>query len=149
MATIRLPRDFRDFLRLLGAHEARYLLIGGYAVGYHGYPRATANMDIWVSRTDENAAKLVSVLEEFGFRDAASLSQAFTQSDQVIRLGVPPLRIELVTSISGVDFDACYAGRIESVIDEVRINILSLPDLRRNKKAAGRAKDLADLEELP
>ena len=149
MATIRLPRDFRDFLRLLGAHEVRYLLIGGYAVGYHGYPRATADMDIWVSRTDENAAKLVSVLAEFGFRDAASLSQAFTQSDQVIRLGVPPLRIELVTSISGVDFDACYAGRIESVIDEVRVNILSLPDLRRNKKAVGRAKDLADLEELP
>jgi len=149
MATIRLPRDFRDFLRLLGAHEVRYLLIGGYAVGYHGYPRATADMDIWVSRTDENAAKLVSVLEEFGFRDAASVSQAFTQSDQVIRMGVPPLRIELVTTISGVDFDACYAGRIESVIDEVRVNILSLPDLKRNKKAAGRAKDLADLEELP
>jgi hypothetical protein len=149
MATIRLPRDFRDFLSLLSAHEVKYLLIGGYAVGFHGYPRATADMDIWVSRTDENAQKLVSVLEEFGFRDAASARQALTQAGQVIRMGVPPLRIELVTSISGVDFDACHAERSESVIDDVRVSILSLADLKRNKKAAGRLKDLADLEELP
>jgi hypothetical protein len=149
MAMIRLPQDFRDFLRLLGAHEVRYLLVGGYAVGYHGYPRATADMDIWVSRTEENARKLVTVLEEFGFRQAASARQAFTQEEQVIRMGVPPLRIELITSVSGVDFEACYAGRIESVIDEVPVSILNLSDLKQNKKAAGRPKDLADLEELP
>jgi len=149
MATIRLPRDFKDFLSLLNAHEVKYLLIGGYAVAFHGYPRATADMDIWVSRTDENARKLVSVLEEFGFGDIASARQAFTQADRVIRMGVPPLRIELITSISGVEFDACYAERIENVIDDVRVNILSLADLKRNKKAAGRPRDLADLEELP
>jgi hypothetical protein len=106
-------------------------------------------MDIWVSRTDENARKLLSVLEEFGFGDIASARQAFTQADQVIWMGVPPLRIELITSISGVEFDACYAERIENVIDDVRVNILSLADLKRNKKAAGRPRDLADVEELP
>jgi hypothetical protein len=149
MATIRLPRDFREFLSLLSAREVKYLLVGGYAVGFHGYPRATADMDIWVSRTDENARKLVSVLEEFGFRDVAMAGQALTQAGQVIRMGVPPLRIELFTSVSGAEFDACYAERIEGVIDGVRVSILSLADLKRNKKAAGRPKDLADLEELP
>jgi hypothetical protein len=134
---------------LLGSHEVKYLLVGGYAVGFHGYPRATADMDLWVSRTKENARKLVSVLEEFGFRDVALAGQALTQKDQVIRMGVPPLRIELFTSISGAEFDACYAERIESEIEGIRISILSLADLKRNKKAAGRPKDLADLEELP
>ena len=149
MATIRLPRDFREFLSLLAAHEVRFLLVGGYAVGYHGYPRATAAMDTWVSRTEDNARKLMAVLEEFGFEDVAPVIRAVTRADQVIRMGVPPLRIELVTSISGVDFDACYADRIETVIDDVPVHLLSLPDLKRNKKAAGRPKDLADLEELP
>ena len=149
MATIRLPRDFREFLSLLSSHKAKYLLVGGYAVGFHGYPRATADMEIWVSRTEENAQKLVSVLEEFGFKDVALAAQALTQEGQVIRMGVPPLRIELFTSISGAEFNACYAERTESEIDGVRVSILSLTDLKRNKKAAGRPKDLADLEELP
>jgi hypothetical protein len=149
MATIRLPQDFRDFLRLLDAHEVKYLLVGGYAVGYHGYPRATADLDIWVSRTEENALKLVAVLGEFGFSDSASAARAFTQEEQVVRMGVPPLRIEIITSASGVDFDACYARRIKSDLDGIRVNVLSLPDLIKNKKAAGRPKDLADLEELP
>ena len=149
MATIRLPRDFRDFLSLLNAHEVEYLLVGGYAVAFHGYPRTTADMDIWVSRTDDNARKLASVLEEFGFQDIALASQAFTMADQVIRMGVPPLRIELLTSISGVEFDACYADRIEKAIEDVRVNVLSLADLKRNKIAAGRPRDLADLAELP
>jgi hypothetical protein len=136
-------------LSLLNAHEVEYLLVGGYAVALHGYPRTTADMDIWVSRTDDNARKLVSVLEEFGFQDTALATQAFTMADQVIRMGVPPLRIELLTSISGVEFKACYADRIENVIDNVRVNVLSLADLKRNKIAAGRPRDLADLAELP
>lgn len=149
MATIRLPRDFRDFLSLLDAHEVKYLLVGGYAVGFHGYPRATADMDIWVSRTEENARRLEAVLEGFGFKDVAPVGQALVQADQVVRMGVPPMRIELITSISGVEFDACYEARIESVLDGVRVNIIGLEDLKRNKKAAGRPRDLADLEQLP
>lgn len=148
MATIRLPKDFKDFLRLLHTHEVNYLLVGGYAVGYHGYPRATADLDIWVARTEENARKLVAVLEEFGFRDAASAARAFTQEGQVVRMGVPPLRIEIITSASGVDFNACHVQRIRDELDGVRVSILSLPDLIKNKKAAGRPKDLADLDEL-
>lgn len=134
MATIRLPQDFRDFLSLLAVQEGKYLLVGGYAVGYHGYPRATADMDIWVSRTEENARKLVAVLEAFGFSDAASARRAFTQEGQVIRMGVPPLRIEVIDSASGVDFDACHAQRIEGDVDGVRVSILSLNDLKRNKQ---------------
>ena len=149
MATIRLPHDFKDFLRLLDTHDVDYLLVGGYAVGYHGYPRATADMDIWVSRTHENARKLVAVLQAFGFSDAGSAAKAFTEEGLVIRLGVPPLRIEIITSASGLDFDVCHAQRVEGDLDGVRVSILSLSDLKRNKKAAGRPKDLADLDELP
>ena len=121
-------------MSLLAVHEVKYLLVGGYAVGYHGYPRATADMDIWVSRTEENARKLVAVLEAFGFSDAASARRAFTQEGQVIRMGVPPLRIEVIDSASGVDFDACHAQRIEGDVDGVRVSILSLNDLKRNKQ---------------
>ncbi|MBN1834827.1 MAG: hypothetical protein JW820_03190 [Spirochaetales bacterium] len=102
-----------------------------------------------MSRTEENARKLVCVLEEFGFSDTAAAARAFTEQDRVIRMGVPPLRIEIITSASGLDFDSCHAQRIEGELDGVRVSILDLADLRRNKRAAGRSKDLADLEELP
>jgi hypothetical protein len=149
MATTRLPPDFKDFLRLLAAHHVEYLLIGGYAVGYHGYPRATADMDLWVARTPENAGKLVSVLSEFGFRDTAGIAEVFLKENQIIRMGVPPMRIELATSISGVSFDECHDERVTDVLDGVDVDIISLTRLKENKRASGRLKDLADLEQLP
>lgn len=149
MATIRLPPDFRDFLRLLNSHDVRYLLIGGYAVGYHGYPRATGDMDIWVERTEGNATKLMDVLRDFGFANPSAARGALLEADRVVRMGVPPIRIELLTGISGVSFDKCYASREAGAIDGIPVNILALDDLKANKKAAGRLKDLADLEELP
>lgn len=109
MATIRLPQDFKEFLRLLNAHEVEYLLIGGYAVGYFGYPRATADMDIWVAMNPANAERIVAVLKEFGF-DVPDLSaELFLKEWRIVRLGVPPVRIEISTTISGVDFDECFA----------------------------------------
>jgi hypothetical protein len=149
MATIHLPPDFKEFLRLLNAHEVEYLLIGGYAVGYHGYPRATADMDIWVAVHPANADRLVTVLKEFGF-DLPDLSpELFLREWQIIRLGVPPVRIEIATTISGVDFAECYAERVEGVLDGVAVHVIDLENLKRNKKASGRHQDLADLEHLP
>lgn len=149
MATIHLPPDFKEFLRLLNAHEVEYLLIGGYAVNYHGYPRATADMDIWVAVHPPNADRVVAALREFGF-DLPDLSpELFLHQWQIIRLGMPPVRIEIATTISGVDFAECYAKRVQDTIDGVPVHLIGLYDLKLNKKASGRHQDLADLENLP
>ena len=149
MATIQLPSDFKDFLKLLNAHKVEYLLIGGYAVGYHGYPRATADMDIWVATNSQNARKLVAVLKEFGF-DVPELSEElFLKQDQIIRMGLPPVRIEIATTISGVEFESCYAERVVDILDDVEVNLINLKHLIINKRASGRFRDLDDLENLP
>jgi predicted nucleotidyltransferase len=149
MATINLPSDFKEFLKLLNARGVKYLLIGGYAVAYHGYPRATADMDLWIAIHPDNADNLVASLKEFGFNLPALSRDLFLREDQIIRRGVPPIRIEIATSISGVSFEECYGARITDVLDEVEVPIISLHHLKANKKAAGRHKDLDDLENLP
>jgi hypothetical protein len=149
MATIRLPQDFRDFLKLLNFHEVKYLLVGGFAVGYHGYPRATGDMDIWIAVTSKNAQKMVIVLQEFGFNIPQLSPDLFLKRRQVIRMGMPPIRIEILTEISGVNFEECYNDRVVDFIDEIEVNIISCKNLKINKKASGRPKDLYDLEYLP
>lgn len=144
---ILLPPDFKEFLQLLNSNKVEYLLIGGYAIGYYGYPRATADMDIWVNATQQNAERLVVVFGAFGFNGVSS--EIFLRESQVIRMGVPPLRIEVLTSISGVSFSECFSGKAIAVIDEVKVNLISLHHLKVNKKASGRFKDLDDLEHLP
>lgn len=149
MDTIRLPQDFREFLRLLNCHSVKYLLVGGFAVGYHGYPRATGDMDIWIATSPENADKVVRVLKAFGFNVPELNAALFMKKRQVIRMGTPPIRIEVLTDISGVSFKECYENRITDVVDEISVNIISLEHLRKNKKASGRMKDINDLEQLP
>ena len=145
---LELPKDFKEFLRLLRAHGVEYLLIGGWAVGYHGYPRATDDLDIWIAIAPANAARVVDVLKEFGF-DVPGLSvDLFLQEDQIVRMGVEPVRIEVSTSISGVDFPECYGERLETALDGEPVSLISLRHLKINKKASGRLKDLADLDYL-
>ncbi len=146
---IRLAPDFREFLRLLNSHHVDYLLIGGYAVGYYGYPRPTGDMDVWISADPENANRVVQALVVFGFHDEDVPVSLFTAPDKIVRMGVPPLRLEIITTISGVEFEACYARRLSSEIDGVPVSIIGLEDLKINKKASGRHKDLNDLENLP
>jgi predicted nucleotidyltransferase len=146
---VELPSDFREFLRFLADSEVQYLVIGGYAVGYHGYPRATQDLDIWIARTPENADRMVDVLRRFGF-DLPELNRdLFLKADTIVRMGVPPIRIEVATTLSGVEFSDCYANRVEDDLDGVQVSLMSLPDLKTNKKAAGRHKDLDDLDHLP
>ena len=149
MAMIHLPPDFKEFLRLLNAHNVEYLLIGGYAVGYFGYPRATADMDIWIAMNPANAEKIVKVLKEFGFNPPDLSTDLFLKEWQIIRLGVPPVRIEIATTISGVDFDECFAGKVIAELDGEQVNLISLNHLKINKKASGRHQDLADIDNLP
>jgi len=144
-----LPNDFKEFLKLLRAHDVEYLLVGGYAVGCHGYPRATNDLDIWIAISPTNAKRVVKSLQEFGFGVTELSTDLFLKPDQIIRMGIEPVRIELMTSASGVEFDDCYQERLETTLDNVPVNLINLRHLRMNKEASGRLKDLADLENLP
>jgi hypothetical protein len=144
-----LPKDFKEFLRLLTEAHVEYLLIGGYAVGYHGYPRTTADMDIWVAISPENARRMVDVFHHFGMKDPKLTGELFQQRGKIIRMGAPPMRIEVLTDIDGVGFEECYAAREMTTIDGQPVNLISLRHLRINKRASGRHKDLDDLDHLP
>jgi predicted nucleotidyltransferase len=145
----KLPSDFREFLKLLNEHKVKYLLIGGYAVGYHGYPRATNDIDIWVENSEENASKLVKTVKAFGFSESKLSSKLFQIKKNIIRMGRTPMRIEIILDIDGVEFAKCYEKKIIADIDGIRVNIISLSDLKTNKMASGRHKDLADIDYLP
>ena len=149
MAKLQLPRDFKEFLQLLNSNNVEYLLVGGYAVNIHGYVRMTNDIDVWVRATPENAERVVRALDQFGFGRATLSPDLFIKPNSIVRLGVPPLRVEILTSPSGVEFDPCYAERITVDIEEIPVPVISLARLRENKAAAGRTKDLVDLENLP
>lgn len=143
-----LPPDFKEFLRLLNSATIDYLVVGGYAVGYHGYPRPTGDLDIWVAVRPDNAAKLVGALAKFGFADAGATEALFLEPGRVVRMGVPPVRIELLTSVSGVGFAECAARKVDAVLDGVPVAIIGRDDLIANKLAAGRDRDRDDVSRL-
>jgi predicted nucleotidyltransferase len=136
-------------LKLIKSKNIKYLLIGGYAVGYHGYPRATNDLDIWIAIDSVNAELLVQVLKEFGFDTPQLSKDIFLEENKIIRMGVAPIRIEILTSISGVNFEECYQKKVVDEIDGIQVDIINLRDLKINKKASGRHKDLDDFENLP
>jgi len=146
---MQLPPDFKEFLQLLNSERIEYLLIGGHAVGYYGHPRATGDMDIWIGFTPENIAGLLRVLRKFGFSYDSVSEELFQQQGRIVRMGVPPLRIDLLTNVSGIEFAESFAYRTQAVIDGVQVNLISLDHLKQNKRASGRSKDLGDLEHLP
>jgi len=149
MTIPKLAKDFSEFLKLLNSTGVEYLLIGGYAVAIHGYVRATNDLDIWIRISASNAASIVRALREFGFTEPHLNDKLFLKSGNVIRLGMPPMRLELLTFIAGVDFDDCYRERTVVTLGDVTVPVISLARLRQNKQAAGRSKDLIDLEHLP
>jgi hypothetical protein len=146
---IALTKDFREFLKSFNSNHVEYLLIGGYAVGVYGYIRATNGLDIWVGIQPENAARIDRALREFGFAAAGLTPEFFLTRDTMVRMGVPPFRIEVLTSVSGLEFEACYAEKETVQIEDIMVPVISLPRLRQNKAASGRTKDLLDLENLP
>ena len=145
----KLHPDFKDFLNLLNKHKVNYLLVGGYAVALHGYPRYTGDINFWIAQTERNAERLVAVFKEFGF-DTPNLSTTlFLESNRMTRIGREPVKIEILNSISGVQFNEAYASKELVKVDDILIPLISLRDLRKNKLASGRNKDLADLDNLP
>jgi hypothetical protein len=146
-----LSRDFREFVESLNANRVRYLVVGGYAVALHGYPRLTKDLDIWLGPDHENAARLLRALDDFGFGSLGLAETDFLEPDQIVQLGYPPNRIDLITSLPGVDFESCYPARVTITVaqsGETPVEFIGLECLRASKRAAGRLQDLADLENL-
>ena len=143
-----LNQDFKEFIQLLNANQVKYLVIGGYAVAIHGHPRYTKDIDIWIEMSSENAQKLMIALTEFGFGSLGLNAEDFQAPDQIIQLGYPPNRIDLITTPDGIDFATCYQTKIEVKINDIDVNFIDLKNLKKNKQASGRLQDLADLENL-
>ena len=135
-------------MKLLNSHSVEYLLIGGYAVCYHGYYRNTADIDFWIAVTPENAARMVRLIREFGFEVKELSESLFLQKGRMIRMGVEPTRIEILTEISGCDFAECYHGRIDGLLDGIPVKVIAVADLIKNKLKSGRLKDLQDAQKL-
>ena len=143
-----LSQDFKEFLISLNDNNVKYLIIGGYAVAFHGHPRYTKDIDIWLSADKSNIENVLHALKDFGFASLELKIDDFLDPEQIIQLGYPPNRIDLLTDLPGVDFKICYKSRVNVEIEEVRVNFIDMENLKKNKKATGRHQDLADLENL-
>lgn len=141
-------QDFKEFVQLLIKHNVEYLIVGGYAVGIHGHPRYTGDLDIWLNPSEVNAEKILKVVNEFGFSSYKLSIDDFMSDGNVIQLGYPPLRIDLLTEIDGVQFDQCYPNKLIVEIEDMKVNFISYHDLITNKNATGRHRDLDDIENL-
>jgi len=149
MAKINLAEDFNDFLKLCLKHQVKFLVIGGYAVVHYSRPRYTGDLDLWVESSKENAKRIVLVLKDFGFKGDDLDEEVFTQPKQIVRMGFEPFRLELFTTIPGVTFSECYDQKTDVKMNGNLIPFIGLKDLKTNKKASGRDKDLLDLKNLP
>ena len=143
-----LSRDFREFIESLNANSVRYLVVGGYAVALHGYPRYTKDLDVWIEPTAQNAQNVLNALTAVGFGSLDISTGDFLEENTIIQLGYPPNRIDLMTTLSGLTFEACYPERVQVEIRGVLIDFIDLENLKTNKKETGRPQDLADLENL-
>ena len=144
----KLQADLKEFIALLSSHSVEYLIVGGHAVAFHGHPRFTGDIDFFIRATPSNVQRLLAVLNDFGFGSLGITDRDLLEPKRIVQLGRPPNRIDLLTSISGVDFDSAWESRIDSIMDDQRVIMIGWNELLRNKKAAGRQKDLADVEEL-
>ena len=149
MAKRQLTPEFREFLACLNHAGVEYLLVGGYAVNYYGYHRFTEDIDFWIAATDENFTRLLAAVREFFAGDLEGLDMNFLRNNEILYLGRVPDKIELIQNVSGVRFSEAFPRRLEGTLEGIPVKIISLTDLRANKLASGRHKDLADIERLP
>jgi len=145
---MELSNDFKEFIELLNVNKVKYLVVGGYAVGFHGHPRYTKDIDLWVLMKSNNASNIIKSVKEFGFESLGLEEEDFLNSDNIIQLGFPPNRIDLLTEIAGVEFESCYSNKLTIEFEGVTIPFISLNDLIKNKQSSGRLQDLADAEKL-
>jgi len=145
---LELSRDLRELLKCFLTHNVRFLVIGGHAVSYHGYPRFTKDLDIWIERSDENASKIVLALKDFGLDFEGLCKEMFTDESRMTQMGREPNRVDILHTIKGVEFADCFQRCSHVKIGGAHIPIISSQDLLKNKIATGRPQDLADADQL-
>lgn len=143
-----VQQDFAELLALFNEHRVEYVIVGGYALAFHGAPRYTGDLDLYVKADQDNAQRILQALQEFGFGSLGLRTEDFSTIDQVIQLGVAPVRIDLVTSITGVSWEQAYTNRVAGSFGEVQVNYIGRAEFIQNKRASGRYQDLADIEAL-
>jgi len=144
----KLQADLREFIVLLNSHNIEYILVGGHAVAFHGYPRFTGDIDFLIRTTHSNVQRILEVLAAFGFGGLGISEHDLLEPGRIVQLGQSPNRIDILTSISGVDFGSAWQSRVQTTIDGQSVPLIGWNELLQNKRAAGRKKDLADLEKL-
>ncbi len=145
---MEVQQDFKELLKLFNAHRVEYVIVGGYALAFHGSPRYTGDIDILVRPDEENAQRVLEALEKFGFGSVGIEKSDFMYQNKVVQLGVPPVRIDIITSISGVSLDEAFAGTLEGKYGDIPVLYIGRDQFIRNKRTIGRRKDLSDLEAL-
>jgi predicted nucleotidyltransferase len=143
-----LNSDFREFIKFLNENSVRYLVVGGYAVGFHGHPRYTKDLDVWIEASRENAENVSKALKEFGFDSVGLKIDDFLNTENFIQLGYPPNRIDIIMSCEGLSFAECFPRRNEIEIEQLKVNFLDYESLLKNKQSVGRPQDLADVSNL-
>lgn len=141
-------KDFIDFIELLNQHGVKYMVIGAHALAYHGRPRHTGDLDVWIKPSNENASRMMAVLNDFGFGSLGITEPDFLKENYVTQLGYPPLRIDLLNTISGVGFDEAYENKVDAEVDGLRVSFINVNEFIKNKEATGRNKDLGDIASL-
>jgi len=152
---MEIRTDFKELLELFSVrspqdnkNKVEYLIVGGYALAFHGAPRFTGDIDLFIRPVRENAERILAALNEFGFGSLDLSEDDFTMPSKVVQLGVPPIRIDIVTSISGVSWEKADAGKVPGEYDQIPVHFISRDDFIANKKSTGRKKDVADIEAL-
>ncbi len=145
---IKIHQDFREFIELLNKNEVDYLIVGAFALAFHGHPRYTGDIDFWIRNDLSNAKKIFKCINEFGFPIDKLDEKDFTSDDLIFQMGYPPVRIDVITSVEALEFDVSFKNRKQKEIDGLKINFINIEDFKKNKKAVGRPKDLGDLESL-
>jgi hypothetical protein len=143
-----LSQDFKEFIELLNDNNVRYLVVGGYAVAFHGHPRYTKDLDVWIELSPSNSKKVLNALDAFGFGSLGLKTEDFLERDQIIQLGYPPNRIDILTTLKDLTFEDCYKAKVEFEIEGIRVPFIDIENLKKNKRATGRPQDLADAENL-
>ncbi|MHC4517134.1 MAG: hypothetical protein ACYTAS_00970 [Planctomycetota bacterium] len=147
-SVMEIPNDFRELLELFNAHKVEYLVVGGYALAFHGAPRVTGDMDLFVRPTSENAKRILVALSEFGFGSLNLVADDFTRPGNVVQLGIPPVRIDIITSVTGVSWEEADTGKTPGCYGDTAVFFIGREDFIANKKATGRTRDAADIEAL-
>ena len=145
---MQIQKDYKELLELFNAHKVEYLIVGGYALAFHGAPRFTGDMDLFVKPDSTNAQKILTALEEFGMASLDLSQTDFTSLDNVIQIGVPPVRVDIMTSITAVDWEKAESGKVPGNYGDTQVYFIGRDEFIANKRALGRKRDLADLEAI-